>query len=99
MATTRPAPQINGVDAMTTPAIFDAPAFGGAVITKNKGAITTSQGTFRALYVGGTGTVTPTMLDGSTPLFSAVPAGTVLPIQFTMIPSNGSSATLLVGLY
>lgn len=94
---TRPAPSINGVDAMTTPAMFDSPAFGGLVITKAKTGV--SQGTFRGLYVGGTGTVTPTMIDGTTPLISAVPAGTILPIMFTLIPSVGTTATLLVGLY
>jgi hypothetical protein len=65
--------------------------------------ITTNDGTnlalpIRALYVGGAGDVTGVLLDGSTVLFSAVPVGAILPVQFKRINSTGTTATLLVGL-
>lgn len=52
----------------------------------------------RALYVGGTGTVTAVLLDGSTVLFTAVPVGAILPLQFKRINATGTTATLLVAM-
>lgn len=52
----------------------------------------------RALYVGGTGTVTLALLDNSTVLFTAVPVGAILPVQFRRVNSTGTTATLLVGM-
>jgi hypothetical protein len=53
----------------------------------------------RALYVGGAGDVTLRMMDGSTPQFKAVPAGTMLNIQFDQVKATGTTASLMVGLY
>lgn len=52
----------------------------------------------RALYVGGTGTVTLALLDNSTVLFTAVPVGAILPVQFRRVNLTGTTATLLVGM-
>lgn len=52
-----------------------------------------------ALYVGGTGDVAVRMLDGSTPIFKAVPVGVTLNIQFDKVLSTGTTATLMVGLW
>jgi len=57
----------------------------------------------RKLYIGGPtvatlGTVKVRLLDGSTPTFSAIP-GVILDIQFDMVFSTGTTATLMVGLY
>lgn len=53
---------------------------------------------FRALYVGGTGNVVVVLLDNSTVLFSAVPVGATIPVQFRRINSTNTTATLLVGM-
>lgn len=52
----------------------------------------------RRLYVGGTGDVAVRLLDGSTPIFKAVPVGTTLDIQFDQVLSTGTTATLMIGL-
>lgn len=54
----------------------------------------------RAIYVGGTGTLTVTMADtGTDVLFSAIPVGTILPIRAKRVKATGTTATLLVALY
>ena len=54
----------------------------------------------RSLYVGGTGHVTAVMAaTGAVVLFSAVPAGTVLPIQITRVNATGTTATLMTALF
>ena len=50
------------------------------------------------LWVGGAGNLTLKMQDGSTAVFTAVPAGTMLPVVATQIMATGTTATLLVGL-
>ena len=65
-----------------------------------RGAVTISGATTvtgRGLYVGGTGTVVATMMDGTTGTFLTVPAGTILPICFTAI-TGASTATSMVAL-
>lgn len=76
---------------------YNASAFGGVAITKSDATVLSPF--LRALYVGGTGDVAVRMMDGTTPTFSAVPAGTLLPIQVDKVLSTGTTATLMVGLY
>lgn len=71
-------------------------AYGSQTITKSDTTVLGPVG--RALYVGGTGDVAVRMLDGSTPIFKAVPVGTILNIQFDQVLSTGTSATLMVAL-
>lgn len=52
----------------------------------------------RSLYVGGTGDVKVTTVGGDTVTFSAVPAGTILPVQCKIVFSTGTTATLLLAL-
>ena len=53
----------------------------------------------RAIYVGGAGSLVVTLAgDSSTITFTAVPAGTLLPIRITSI-SSSSTATDVVALY
>jgi len=52
----------------------------------------------RELYVGGAGNVTAIMADGSTVLFSTVPAGTRLPIRVSRVKATGTTATLMVAI-
>jgi hypothetical protein len=57
-----------------------------------------------SLWVGGVGDVTVVMLADKgktgpvTTLFSAVPAGTLLPIRCSRVMSTGTGATLMVAL-
>lgn len=69
-------------------------------------AVTTSDVTVltgvRGLYVGGSGNVTVEMLNpeslSATVTFSAVPAGTVLPIAVERVLQTGTTATNIVAL-
>jgi hypothetical protein len=58
-----------------------------------------SGGAARYLYVGGTGDVVAVGLDGNAVKFSAVPAGTVLPIQSVRVNSTNTTATLMVAIH
>lgn len=53
----------------------------------------------RALYIGGTGDVTLRTLAGNTVLFTAVPAGTILPVVCRGVDDTGTDATNIVALY
>ena len=50
------------------------------------------------LYIGGAGNVKVITAGGSTVLFSAVPAGTILPVQCRTVYATDTTATLIVGL-
>jgi len=54
---------------------------------------------YRALYVGGAGDVKVVTVGGSTVIFSAVPAGTILPVAVVRVFSTGTTATSLVGMW
>jgi hypothetical protein len=55
-------------------------------------------GKFDALYVGGAGNVT-LFTGGAAILFTAVPAGTILPVGGTRVNSTATTATAMVALY
>ena len=64
-------------------------------------AITKSDSTavdFDAIYVGGTGNVAVRTARGSTVTFSAVPAGSILPIKVDRVMDTNTTATGMVGL-
>lgn len=50
------------------------------------------------IWIGGTGNVSVTMWDGSTATFTAVPAGTLLPVS-PMLLNASTTATGLVALF
>lgn len=51
------------------------------------------------LYVGGAGNVSVVTIGGDTITFSAVPAGTILPIQVDRLRATGTTATLVNALW
>jgi hypothetical protein len=53
----------------------------------------------RALYVGTTGNIKVTMQDSGTVLFTAVPAGAVLPIRVTRVWSTTTTASTIIALW
>lgn len=48
-----------------------------------------------ALYVGATGTLEVVMKSGATITFTAIPAGTVLPISVTQIRTQGTANSVV----
>lgn len=52
----------------------------------------------KSLWIGGTGNVVVTMWDGTTATFTAVPAGTRLPVSPQLVKA-ATTATLIVALY
>lgn len=52
----------------------------------------------RGVYVGGEGNVSAVPLVGDAVTFTAVPAGTILPISASRINATGTTATAIVGL-
>lgn len=72
----------------------ESPATNAAVITPGAAALTWTP---RALYIGGAGDVTVTMLGGQSVTFAAVPAGAILPIRVTHV--TAATATSIVGVW
>lgn len=52
-----------------------------------------------ALYIGGAGNVKVTAVDGGTETFTAVPAGTILPVAASRVFSTLTTATSVIALY
>jgi hypothetical protein len=73
---------------------LDSPAGNAASITAGATALAY---TTRAIYVGGAGDVAVTMVGGQSVTFSAVPAGSLLPIRATHI--TAATATAIVALW
>lgn len=74
-----------------------SPATGGFSVTKSDATVF-AQPT-RSLWVGGAGDVAVRMLDGTTPIFTGVLAGALLPVRVDKVLSTGTTATNIVGLY
>ena len=72
------------------------PTGGFAAITPDDDADLTTP--TRAIYVGGAGDVVVKSADNVTVTFSAVPAGTTLPIVTSRVMSTGTTATNLLAL-
>ncbi|HEY3495268.1 MAG TPA: hypothetical protein VGK73_11305 [Polyangiaceae bacterium] len=53
----------------------------------------------RAVYVGGAGNLSVRMAGGSTVVFTAVPAGTLLPISISRVVRATTTATTILVLY
>ena len=75
-----------------------APALSFALITKHD-STDIPTGMTRAIYVGGAGDIAAVDKDDTAVVFSAVPAGTILPIRVRRVNSTSTTATLMVALY
>lgn len=53
----------------------------------------------RALYVGGAGDVAVVMAGGQTVTFTAVPAGTILPVRAQRVLATGTAASNLIAMW
>jgi len=56
-------------------------------------------GTCRAIYVGGAGDISLDDIGGETIVFVGVLAGSILPVQTSLVNSSATTATNLVALY
>lgn len=78
-----------------------APAYGAFAVTKSDtttfDGVGSNETPPRSLYVGGAGDVAVTTFKGDIVTFSAVPAGTILPICVTKV-MEATTATNIVGL-
>jgi hypothetical protein len=75
---------------------WESPATGGVAVTAHD-STNDPAGAFRGLYVGGTGNIKVTMLDGTDVTFQSVPVG-ILPIVVLRVWSTGTTATNIIGL-
>ena len=55
-------------------------------------------GPYNSVYVGGTGHLVLRGLDGATALFSALPVGTIIYMEFDRIYDTGTTASLLTAM-
>lgn len=53
----------------------------------------------RCIWVGGAGNIALGFDDGTSVVLSAVPVGTLLPVQPKLVKATGTTATLLIGLW
>ena len=74
------------------------PASGCFAISKSDSVNFTTRA--RGIYVGGTGDVVilPSKDSTTTVTFSAVPVGTILPVECWRVNSTNTTATLMIGL-
>lgn len=75
---------------------WSSPATGGATVTQSD-TVADANGPFRGLYIGVTGTLKVTMVDGSVATFTNVAAG-VLAIAVLNVWTTVTTATGVVGL-
>ena len=74
----------------------DPATSGGAVTPSDSVDVPTLS---RALWIGGAGDVKVTLKGGTTVTLSAVPAGSMLPLQVTRVWATGTTATLITALW
>ena len=76
---------------------LDSPADDAAAVTPSN---TVDLATVaRSLYVGGAGNVSLVTARGTTVTFTAVPAGSILPVRCRRVRVTGTTATAIVALW
>ncbi|QQR35429.1 hypothetical protein JI749_13850 [Devosia oryziradicis] len=75
---------------------LESPAAHGFAITPSDGADLAD--VTRAIYVGGSGSLSLTLLSGANVTLTGVAGGTLLPLRARAIKATGTTATSLVGL-
>lgn len=86
------------IDKFDRPGDLNSPAYYGAAVTPSDS--TDMNIVSRALYVGGAGNLSVVMAgDGATVVFTAVPAGTVLPISVMRVNATGTTATNVTAIW
>lgn len=53
----------------------------------------------RWIFVGGTGAMKVTCVDGSVATFTGIPAGAILPVAAKLVWSTGTTATNMTAIY
>ena len=76
--------------------VLNDPATSAAAVTPSDTEILSPLS--RMIYVGGAGDLSVVMLDGSSAVFKAIPAGTTLRIRVSKVLSTGTSATAILAL-
>ena len=77
-------------------AVYDDPALHMAAITPHASTVIPRT---RGIYVGVSGNVEVIDSDGTTTVFTAVPAGVILPVMVTRVLAANTTATNLVALW
>lgn len=78
--------------------VEQGPATNAVAITPDDGN-NFAFGQCRGLYVGVTGNVTLDTPNQTSVLFTAVPAGAILPVSAVRVRATGTTASGIVGLY
>lgn len=77
---------------------YDTPPISASAVTPSDG--TPLANNCRGLYIGGVGNVSVKLGNDSTAVaFSNVPAGTILPGNYTYVMATGTTATSIVALF
>lgn len=75
-----------------------APAIDAKSVTPND-STDLSNSICRALYIGGAGNISLDTAEGTTLTFSALQAGTILPLQVKRVRATSTTATDIIALY
>lgn len=89
-------PAVDGFDRLPPERLVGPARSGQAVTPHDTNELTNVS---RMLWVGGAGAMSVVLADGTTLLFSGIPAGTMLPIQAKQVRATGTTATLILALY
>lgn len=85
-------------DFFNRPGDVNSPAYNAVAVTPSDSTDMTVVS--RAIYVGGAGNITVNMAGSGTAVtFTAVPAGSMLPIAVARVKSTGTTATSIVAVY
>lgn len=84
-------------DEFPSQAGIDSPARRAAAVTPHDSTMLSY--VTRGIYVGGAGNVAVLTAGGDTVVFTAVPAGTLLPLRVNRVNSTNTTATAIVAIW